>query len=291
MIKFYISESFKSIARAKLSSFITVITLSISIGFIGLSLALLLLSNKIETAWKNDIKVNVFVNDSVSTNQLAKLKLEIRKTKNVREVIYYSKKDAYNKFVEMTGDDFDKILEINPLPRSFSVSFSSRIDKGSILNIISTFKKKVGVDDVIYDYNLTFTILDYVKSMKVIVYIMTFFITIISFYLLFSTSKIIISQRIVQFNTMKLVGAKLSTIRIPLLFTGIILGFIASLLCILLIDASYFVFKTFYPKFGFRFDSYLYLINVGFILLGIALGPIGMGFFTKKISLKIEDFK
>jgi len=291
MIKFYILESLKSIARAKLSSFITVITLSISISFIGLSLALLLLSNKIETAWKNDIKVNVFVNDSVSTNQLAKLKLEINQTNNVRKVVYYSKKDAYNKFVEMTGNDFDKILEINPLPRSFSVSFSSKIDKVSILDVISKFKKIVGVDDVIYDYNLTFTILDYVKSMKVIIYLMTFFITLISLYLLFSTSKIIISQRMVQFNTMKLVGAKLSTIKIPLLLSGIILGFIASIICILLFDASYFVFKTFYPRFGFRFDNYLYVINVGFVLLGIALGPIGMGIFTKSISLKIEDFK
>jgi len=291
MIKFYISESLKSIARAKLSSFITVITLSISISFIGLSLALLLLSNKIETAWKNDIKVNLFVNDSVSSDQLAKLKQEIQKSQNVREIIYYSKKDAYNKFVEMTGNDFNKILEINPLPRSFSVRFSSKIDKVSIITAISTFKNLTGVDDVIYDYNLTFTILDYLKSMKTIVYIMTFFITIISFYLLFSTSKIIISQRMVQFNTMKLVGAKLSTIKIPLLITGIILGFIASLICIFLIDISYFIFKEFYPRFGFKFDKYLYLSNVGFVILGIVLGPIGMGFFTKKISLKIENFK
>jgi cell division transport system permease protein len=291
MIKFYISESLKSIARAKLSSFITVITLSISISFIGLSLALLSLSNKIETAWKNDIKVNVFVNDSVSTNQLAKLKLEIQNTQDVGEIKYFSKKEAYNKFVEMTGNDFDKILEINPLPRSFSVRFSSNIDKVSIIKVISKFKKIIGVDDVVYDYNLTFTILDYVKSMKVAVYIMTFFITIISFYLLFSTSKIIISQRIVQFNTMKLVGAKLSTIKMPLLITGIILGFIASLICILLIDTSYIIFKELYPRFGSKFDNYLYLINVGFVILGLVLGPIGMGFFAKRISLKIEDFR
>lgn len=289
MIRFYISESFKSIARAKLSSFITVITLSISIGFIGLSLGLLLLSNKIETAWKNDIKVNVFVNDSVSKNQLAKLELEIKETENVRKVLYYSKEEAYTKFVEMTGNDFDKILEINPLPRSFSVSFSNKIDKESIQKVISIFKQKKGVDDVTYDYNLTFTILDYVKSMKIAIYTMTLLFSLISFYLLFSTSKIIIAQRMVQFNTMKLVGAKLSTIKIPLLLTGIILGFFASFICIVLFNASYFVFKTFYP--GFRLDDYLYFINLGYVLLGITLGPLGIGFFTKKISLKIEGFK
>ncbi len=289
MIKFFISESFKSIGRAKLSSFITVVTLSISIGFIGLSMALLLLSNKIETAWKNDIKVNVFVNDSVSANQLAKLKLAIKETENVRKVVYYSKKDAYKKFVDMTGNDFDKILEINPLPRSFSVSFSSKIDKVSIQRVISSFKKIKGVDDVIYDYNLTFTILDYVKSMKIVIYIITFLFTLISFYLLFSTSKIIIAQKMIQFNTMKLVGAKLSTIKIPLLLTGIILGFIASLICIVMFNTSYFIFKTFYPK--FRFDNYFYFVNFGFVLLGLLLGPLGMGFFTKKISLKIEEFK
>ena len=288
MLRFYISESFKSIARAKLASFITVITLSISIAFIGLSFILLVLSIKIETAWKNDIKVNLFINDSVSVNNLAKLKKEISETKNVRKIVYYSKEGAYKKFIELTGDDFKSILDVNPLPRSFSVSFSSKVDKNSIQQIIKQFKALKGIDDVIYDYNLTFTILDYVKSMKLIIFILTFLLTIISFYLLYSTSKIIISQKMMQFNTMKLVGAKLSTIKIPLLLTGIILGVVASLICIVMFDTLYLAFRVFYPS--FRFDNYLYFINFGFVLLGLFLGPLGMGFFTKKLSLKIEEF-
>ena len=278
MIRFYISESFKSIFRAKLASFITVITLSISIGFIGLSFALLILSNKIETTWKNDIKVNIFINDSVSTNQLAKLKKSITESKNVKNVIYYSKKEARKKFIELTGNEFDKILDINPLPRSFSVSFSGNINKKSIKKIISKFEKLKGVDEVIYDY---------VNSMKIIIFALTVLFSLISFYLLYSTSKIIMSQRMIQFNTMKLVGAKLSTIKIPILLTGLILGFTASLLCIFLFDSSYWVLRRVYPR--IRFDNYLYIINVGLLILGLLFGPIGMGFFTKKISLKIDE--
>jgi cell division transport system permease protein len=289
MVRFYFSESFKSIARAKLASLITVLTLTISIGFIGLSFALLLLSNKIETAWKNDIKVNLFVSDTVSVTELTTLKKEILATKNVRKVIFYSKKEAYKKFVELTGNDFKNILDANPLPRSYSVSFSSKIDKASIQKIINKFKKLKGIDDVVYDYNLTFTILDYVKSLRYIIFILTFLFTIISFYLLYSTSKIIISQKMIQFNTMKLVGAKLSTIKIPLLLTGVILGVVASLFTIVLFNSIYLIFRALYPN--FRFDNYLYFINFGFVLLGLLLGPIGMGFFTKKISLKIKEFK
>ena len=78
MIRFYIAESFKSIMRARLASFISVITLSISIIFISASVALLFLSNKIETSWKNEIKVNVFLEDLISNSDRDKVESEIK---------------------------------------------------------------------------------------------------------------------------------------------------------------------------------------------------------------------
>ena len=46
--------------------------------------------------------------------------------------------------------------------------------------------------------------------------------------------KIILHQKMEQYNTMKLVGAKLSTIKVPLLIYGLIVGLIASLICTVL---------------------------------------------------------
>ncbi len=231
----------------------------------------------------------MFIQDSVASNKLSKIKSKILKIDEVKKVKYFSKKDAYTKFVKMTGNDFKNILETNPLPRSYSISFKNSINKSKIESIILTLKSIDGIEDVIYDYNLTFTVLEYISSMRIIVFVLTIIFSLVSFYLLFSTSRLIISQRMQQYSTMKLVGAKLSAIKIPLLITGMILGVISALFCIVTFDLLYFGFKTFYPS--IRFDNYIYIINFGFVLLGLLFGPIGIGFYTKKLSLDIDKFE
>ncbi len=289
MIRFYISESFKSISRAKLATAITIITLSITIGFISLSTVLLLLSKKMEESWKSQIKMNVFLNDSVSVKQSNLIEENLLGNKFVKDAQYFSKADAEKKFLEITGEDFKTILDINPLPNSFVVTFNDLIDENSIKNIIDEFQKIKGVDEVIYDYNLTFTILEFLRSMKFIIFLVTIIFVSIAIYLLYSTSKLILHQKMEQYNTMKLVGARLSTIKIPLLIYGLIVGLLASLICIILFYFLMVTVNNYYP--AFRFDNYSNFINLGFVILGLILGPIGVGrLFAKKLSLKIDNF-
>ena len=288
MVGFYISESFKSISRAKLATVISIITLSITIGFISLSTVLLLLSNKIEKNWKSQIKMNVFLSDSVSIKFTNVVEEALLENPLVKEVKYLSKADAQKKFLEVTGEDFKSILDINPLPNSFVVSFNNKIDKSSITNVIDEFNRIKGVEEVVYDYNLTFTILEFLKSMKIIIFGVTILLISIAIYLLYSTSKIILHQKMEQYNTMKLVGAKLSTIKVPLLIYGLIVGLIASLICTVLFYSLIIALNNYYPT--FQFDNYIIFINLSFVILGIILGPIGVGLFAKKLSLKIENF-
>ena len=288
MIGFYISESFKSISRTKLATVISIVTLSITIGFISLSTVLLLLSNKIEKNWKSQIKINVFLSDSVSIKYTNVVDEALLGNPLVKEVKYLSKADAQKKFLEITGEDFKSILDINPLPNSFTVSFNNKIDKNSITNVIDEFNRIKGVDEVIYDYNLTFTILEFLKSMKIIIFVVTLLLISIAIYLLYSTSRIILHQKMEQYNTMKLVGAKLSTIKVPLLIYGLIVGLIASLICTVMFYSLIIALKNYYPT--FQFDNYINFINLGFVILGLILGPIGVGLFAKKLSLKIENF-
>lgn len=288
MLRFYISESFKSISRAKLATVISIITLSITIGFITLSTVLMLLSNKIEKNWKSQIKMNVFLSDSISFNYTNVIEEALLENPLVKEVKYLSEVDAEKKFLKLTGEDFKSILDINPLPNSFTVSFNDKIDKKSISKVIDEFNQIKGVEEVIYDYNLTFTILEFLKSMKIIIFTVTVLLISIAIYLLYSTSKIILHQKMEQYNTMKLVGAKLSTIKVPLLIYGLIIGFIASLICTVMFYSLIIALKNYYPT--FQFENYVYFINLGFVILGLVLGPIGVGLFAKKLSLKIENF-
>ena len=88
---------------------------------------------------------------------------------------------------------------------------------------------------------------------------------------------------------MKLVGAKLRTIKIPIIFNGVIMGFFASGICL----GSYYFLISFVDKIyniGFIEMDNNYLIAM-VIVLGICLGFLGSFLATINVSLKINKIK
>src|SRR5690606_24922655 len=63
---------------------------------------------------------------------------------------------------------------------------------------------------------------------RIYILALTLMILIVSLYLVYSTVKLIINSRSEEFETMKLVGAKLSTIKLPIILNGILIGLLAA---------------------------------------------------------------
>ncbi len=286
MILFLLSESFNSIRRTKFSTFITVITTSIAIFFVTVSLFLILLSQKLDTQIKSRIKVNVFLEDSLKSNQIADLKKTIYSDSLVKSVRLIGKEEAKKIFIKRTGNDFSTILEANPLPRSFVVSLRPEKLNGKK---IDEFSKKIskleGVSDVIYDYTLTVRMLHYLNSVKSFIYIAAVVLVLISLYLVYSTNRLAIQSRMDLYNTMKLVGAKLSTIKLPLMFNGLFIGIISGLIA----TGIFIAFTRFLQEVNqrIRVIDNEFIFGVFIFGTGIILGLLGSYFATRKITLKI----
>ena len=88
---------------------------------------------------------------------------------------------------------------------------------------------------------------------------------------------------------MKLVGAKLRTIKIPIYFNGIIMGIIASAICLGIYYFAINLASKFYNLGIFAFDV-KYLIALVFIL-GVFFGFLGSFLATLNVSLKINKIK
>jgi cell division transport system permease protein len=90
-----------------------------------------------------------------------------------------------------------------------------------------------------------------------------------------------------EMETIKLVGAKLSTIKIPIILNGILIGFIASLISIII----FLLYITYIDKyinllkiFNLRNEYYF----IGVLLLGPFIGFIVSIITLKKVTLKIK---
>ncbi len=286
MILFLLSEAFNSLRRTKFSSFITIITTSIAIFFVTVSVFMILLSQKLDTKIKSQIKVNVFLEDSLNSNQIADLRKTIYTDSLVKAIKLISKEEAKQIFVRRTGRDFSTILEANPLPRSFVVSLRPEKLTGKKIDEFSKrISKLKGVSDVIYDYTLTVRMLHYLNSIKSFIYIAAIVLVLISLYLVYSTNRLAIQSRMDLFNTMKLVGAKLSTIKLPLMFNGLFIGIVSGLIA----TGIFVAFTRFLQEVNQRIKVVENEMLFGIFILGtgVILGLLGSYFATRKITLKI----
>lgn len=290
MILYLLKEAFSSLFKSKMATLLIIVTTAIAIIFVSLSAALLIFSKFINTKLQENISINLFVSDTVNIKQTAVIEALLKSNVYLKSYNYISKEQALTKMKTQVGEDFLSVLEANPLPASFVVKLNpDSVSHTNINFIVENFKKIPGIDEVVYDYDLTLKILDVVNSSKKIVYGLSLFLAVLSIYLVYSNNRLLLTSRITQYNTMKLVGAKLSTIKIPIFLNGILVGIISSLIVIgLYLIALRFIAKiNISHKFLFE-EYYLYAF---LLILGIILGFLGSWLSTLKVTLKISKIK
>lgn len=289
MIFFYLKESFRLFSRAKLSSFLTFISTTLAVVLIVISFFLYQSSEKLENYLKENITISLFVKDSALKENIKSMETELINTGFVTETTFISKEDAVDIFVKETGEDFRKILDYNPLPASFSAKLKSEYAaRDSIKKIISTFSSFNWVDEVVHRDDFTQKLLDYIKEFRMYIVAITILILIVSLYLVYSTVRLIINSRAEEFETMKLVGAKLSTIKIPVIINGFLIGLLSAaaagfLFYLIISYASSYIslLKV------LNFDKLQYLLII--FISGPLLSIIVILFTLRKVTLKVSS--
>ena len=82
MIFFWIKESFRLIGTAKSSFFLSLMSMSISLALIYASVFSINFSNYLQNKLKRSVNINVFLNDTVTKNDINNLKKKIKTGKD-----------------------------------------------------------------------------------------------------------------------------------------------------------------------------------------------------------------
>ncbi|HQF43534.1 MAG TPA: permease-like cell division protein FtsX [Ignavibacteriaceae bacterium] len=287
MIKFWIKEAFKLIARSKFSFFLSLVSITLSVILITLSVFIIQFSNHFEQELKSNIVISVFIKDKIAKAEIDSIKSEMESFSFLKSVDYVSKDEAAEIFVKETGEDFRKILDYNPLPASFNLKLKSEYAvNDSIKKIIKDLSNLSWSDDVVFRQDFYQKILSYIDKGKVYVFTLTGLIFLVSIYLVYSTVRLILNSKYSELETMKFVGAKLSTIKMPIILNsalaGLIAGFAALAISILL---YYYASEYLFSLDQIIRDKYL------FVIILLSTGPLIGVFVTiislRKISLKI----
>ena len=280
MIGFWFKEAFKSINRAKSSFILSLVSTSISVLLIVSSIILIQLSNEFQTNLKEKLNINIFLKDSVSGTSIKNIESKIKNKNYINSVKFIDKDEAAKNFIKDTGEDFRKILDYNPLPASFSITLKENyVKKETIDKIIPELSQINGVDEVVYQYKFADEVLSFLDSVKKYIFIITFVLLLISIYIVYSTVKLVISLKQEEFETMKLVGAKLSTIKMPVIINGTFIGFLAGIIAL-----GIFLIILYYLGNLLALKSYFHFVKI-YLLLMILIGPI-LGFLVSAFTLR-----
>lgn len=287
MILFYIAEAFKIFRRASLASIIAVISTTFAVALITLSVMFLFLSDSINERLKRHIEMNVFLEVDIGTNDLDSLKTHFMENDLLGSAVFISQEEAINRFIEQTGEDFRSVLELNPLPASFVLRLKSQyVSEINLLETIEIYKAFPGVEEVKCDFETALSILGFIEKGSYVIYLLTTILILIALYFVYSTHRLWVLSKEKHFNTMKLVGAKISSIKIPIILNGLLIGMISGILCLFMIFIILEVFEGFY-RFNI-IETYQYLL-FGIVLIGGLLGLISSLLSTRSISLKISQ--
>ena len=287
MFYFWFKEALKLIARSKFSFLLALTSITLSVILITVSVFIILFSNQFENQLKSNIIISVFIKDNPTIEEIDQIKTEIAQLNYLSSSDFIDKDKAAEIFIKETGEDFRKILDYNPLPASFNLKLKSEYaNRDSIKNVIRNLAGFSWADEVLFRQDFYQKILTYIDQAKVYVFALTGLIFLVSLYLVYSTVRLILNSKYSEMETMKFVGAKLSTIKMPIIINSALTGFLSGLIALGIIWAVYFYLK------GFLGDVDSIVSNkIEFIILLLVIGPAIAIFVTiislRKISLKI----
>lgn len=287
-MSFVIKESFKLILRSKLNFFLNLISLTLCVLLIVLSFYLIRASKFLQEYVQQNISLNIFIKDNVSDESLNNFAEQLKNQPFTSKIEFISKERAAEIFLKETGEDFRKILDYNPLPASYTLYLKNEYtNKDSLKKIMSAIQREEIVTEVVSKMEFLQKLIAFSEKVKLYIFIFTGFMLLVSIYLVYSTVKLIMNSKYEELETMKLVGAKLSTIKLPIIFNIILIGLLSGAISMLVSFSviSYFNidYNLLLKMTGFDFRLFIVLI----LLIGPFIGSIVTTVALRKISLRV----
>ena len=262
----------------------TVISVALVLLMTGLLGLILVHAKNLSRYVKENIVLNVIVNDNVNEGDVLSLQKDLEKDPYVLRSEYVSKELAAKNLKEDLGEDFVSYLGHNPLLPSVDVYMKEQYaNTDSIQSFIDKVGKNSRIKEVIYQESLIDMVNKNIRVIGIVILAFTVILLIIAIALINNTIRLAIYSQRFLIKSMQLIGATKSFIRKPYILYGIAHGLIGSLIAILLLILTLQVAQREIPELVFLRDWFEFaMISVIVIVLGILISGASTYFAVTK---------
>lgn len=256
----------------------TVISIALVLLMTGLLGLILVHAKNLSKYVKENIVLNIIVNDNVNEGDVLAMQKDLEKDPYVLRTEYISKELAAKNLKEDLGEDFVEYLGHNPLLPSIDVYLKEQYaNTDSIQTFIQKASKNSRVKEIVYQESLIDMVNKNIRIIGMVVLAFTVVLLIIAVALINNTIRLAIYSQRFLIKSMQLIGATKNFIRKPYIMYGIFHGLLGALIAILLLIFT----LQFAQK---QIPDLVFLRNwsefVAIFLIVVVLGIIISGFST-----------
>jgi cell division transport system permease protein len=288
-------EEFEDSRAAKKTKTIyvsTVISISLVLLMVGLLGLILVHGRKLSNYVKENIVLNVIINDGTKEVDILQLQKQIEGNNYVKNTAYVSKEEAAKNLTADLGEDFIKFLGYNPLLSTIDVYLKADYANNESIEVLSKqLRKNSIINEVRYQKSLVDMINQNIRTISLVILGFGTVLLIIAVALINNTIRLAIYSQRFLIKSMQLVGATRGFIRKPFINYGILHGFIAGLIAIILLLLTLYFAQQEIPELVVLTDMFEFVIVfIGVIAVGILISGISTYFaVTKYLGLKTQD--
>ena len=276
-----IRDAVKSVVRNFSLSIASILCVTITLILVSVSIIISANINNTTRNIEDELNIVVYVNKNASDEQVNQVKDAINKISKVQSVEYKSKAEWKSEMMDYS-DTFKTVLNYlddNPLMDSFTVKVNNVKDLSEVAKYIKTIDN---VETVKYGEGMVESIVSAFDVVQKVTVIIVIALVIVTAFLISNTIKLTIFSRRNEIEIMRLVGASNSSIKLPFIFEGFIIGALGSIIPIIVTIYGYVIL---YTKLGGHVFSnmlvlikpynFVFQISLALLIIGAIVGMFG----------------
>lgn len=229
-------ESLSGFRRAKFAAVSSIMTVMISLLFLGIFYVVADNTSRLVGRIKERVEMEAFLEEPASRERIEQIGEKIAALEGVERVEFVSKDDAARIFREEFGEDILSVLDANPLPPSYKIFLTEPYRTPEMAERLH--QKVVEIEGVQSDV-FRRDMLEFVQKQSRTLYLaglgLGIFIAISGIILVSNTIRLAIAAKGKVPGSADLAGAPKWRIRAPFILEGVIQGFLGGMLAALVL--------------------------------------------------------
>lgn len=254
---------------------------------------IILNASKLENYFKGSVQVNAFIREGSKQKEIEDLRDYISQQPYARKVEFVSKEQARLNFIGEGNEDWNKVLDYNPLPASVDFYLDPVwVNRDSLAKIEQDIKKTFIVSEVKYPDAVVSNLNDVVRKIAIFLLVLSGMLCLIAIVLIDNTIKLAMFSNRFLIKTMQMVGATRWFISKPFDRKAIINGLMSALIAIAAVFSIILIVENWWlPEIKALRDN-TWLVLLFLLLIGIGIGITFLSTHRsvmKYLRMKLDD--